>query len=94
MSWLAPTNLTKVISFMGLAGYYYHFVQDFSRIENHFTSLCKKNQTFKSNKKCKKGFTILKENLIMIPILEISYPFGYFMVYIDSSLLQLGGILS
>lgn len=30
MDWIAPTNVLKVCSFMGLAGYYHHFMKDFS----------------------------------------------------------------
>ncbi|KAH9329027.1 hypothetical protein KI387_001135 [Taxus chinensis] len=39
IDWPTPTTVTKVRRFMGLVGYYHHFVQDFYRIANPITSL-------------------------------------------------------
>jgi hypothetical protein len=39
MEWLAPTNVLKVCSFMGLAGYYRRFIEGFSKIANLITEL-------------------------------------------------------
>lgn len=55
MSWPYPIDVIEIRSFMGLAGYYLHFVKDFSSIENVITSIQKKNQTFSGKKKCKKN---------------------------------------
>jgi hypothetical protein len=44
MEWPAPTNVTEVRSFMGLAGYYQWFVEGFSKIANPITELQKKNK--------------------------------------------------
>jgi hypothetical protein len=46
MEWPAPTNVTEVHSFMGLAGYYRQFVEGFSKIANPITKLQKKNKKF------------------------------------------------
>ncbi|XP_057529850.1 uncharacterized protein LOC130808391 [Amaranthus tricolor] len=43
-SWSSPKNVTKVRSFLGLAGYYRRFVKDFSRIAPPMTSLMKKEE--------------------------------------------------
>ena len=37
--WLRPKNLTEVMSFLGLAGYYRRFVQNFSKIVTLLTNL-------------------------------------------------------
>jgi hypothetical protein len=39
MEWLVPKNAHEVRSFMGLAGYYQKFVQEFSKIEKPITKL-------------------------------------------------------
>jgi hypothetical protein len=46
MEWPAPTNVTEVCSFMGLAGYYRHFVEGFLKIANPIMELQKKNKKF------------------------------------------------
>ncbi|GKA78721.1 putative reverse transcriptase domain-containing protein [Tanacetum coccineum] len=43
-SWKAPTTPSKVRSFLGLAGYYRRFIENFSKIAKPLTSLTQKNQ--------------------------------------------------
>ncbi|KAL8156666.1 hypothetical protein AgCh_001672 [Apium graveolens] len=47
MNWERPKTPTKVRSFLGLAGYYMRFVQDFSKIVVPLTKLTRKNEKFK-----------------------------------------------
>ena len=44
--WSRPITVTKIQSFLGLAGYYRRFVQDFSRIVAPMTRLTQKNVNF------------------------------------------------
>jgi hypothetical protein len=44
MDWKAPTSITEVWSFLGLAGYYHHFILDFSKIAKPMTSLLQKKK--------------------------------------------------
>jgi hypothetical protein len=46
MEWLAPTNVTEVHSFMGLAGYYRRFFKGFAKISNLIMELQNKNKKF------------------------------------------------
>ncbi|GKB09699.1 putative reverse transcriptase domain-containing protein [Tanacetum coccineum] len=45
-SWKAPMIQSKVRSFMGLAGYYRCFIENFSKIAKPLTSLSQKNQKY------------------------------------------------
>ena len=42
MNWPTPRNVTDVISFMGLVGYYRRFIEGFSKVAHAITSLQKK----------------------------------------------------
>ncbi|GJW69656.1 putative reverse transcriptase domain-containing protein [Tanacetum coccineum] len=50
-SWKAPTTPSEVRSFLGLTGYYRHFIKNFSKIAKPLTSLTQKNQKNKSGVK-------------------------------------------
>jgi hypothetical protein len=62
--WSTPKNVTKVISFIGLAGYYKIFIEGFSKIAHPVTSLQKKGVKFQWTLHCEKSFQHLcKEGL-------------------------------
>ena len=46
MEWEAPRNITEIWSFLGLAGYYRRFVQNFFIIARPLTNLLKKSVQF------------------------------------------------
>jgi hypothetical protein len=46
VKWQRRSRVTEIHSFLGLAGYYWHFVQDFSTIAKPMTRLTKKGVTF------------------------------------------------
>jgi hypothetical protein len=93
MEWPAPTNVTEVRSFMGLAGYYRRFVEGFSRIANPITELQKKNKKFVWIEKCAEAFRRLKELLTTTPILKVPDMDTDFLVCTDTSKEGLGGVL-
>ena len=51
-NWSVPSSVSEVRSFLGLAGYYRRFVEDFSRIASPLTQLTRKGTPFVWNKAC------------------------------------------
>jgi len=47
MEWPIPKDVADIRSFMGLASYYQRFVEGFSRVAYHITSIQKKGKPFK-----------------------------------------------
>ena len=62
--WKRPTTVTEIRSFLGLAGYYRRFVQDFARIASPLTQLTKKDVPFVWNDTCEASFEELKQRLV------------------------------
>ena len=58
MDWKAPTSIHEVRSFLGLAGYYCHFIPDFSKIVRPMTILLQKDEKFVWTLECQDVFTL------------------------------------
>ncbi|KAL4013991.1 hypothetical protein IC575_026176 [Cucumis melo] len=56
VNWERPASATEVHSFLGLAGYYRRFVEDFSRLALPLTALIRKNAKFEWSDKCEQSF--------------------------------------
>ena len=56
MSWERPKSAFEIRSFLGLAGYYMRFIEDFSRLAAPMTRLTQKEVKFKWNDLCEKAF--------------------------------------
>nr|GEV26544.1 hypothetical protein [Tanacetum cinerariifolium] len=66
-----PTIVKGVRSFLGHAGFYCRFIQDFSKIARPMTHLLEKETPFVFSKECIDSFDTLKKNLIEAPILVV-----------------------
>ncbi|GJS43483.1 reverse transcriptase domain-containing protein [Tanacetum coccineum] len=64
-----PTSVKGIRSFLGHAGFYRRFIQDFSKIARPMTHLLKKDTLFIFSKECIESFNILKKKLTEAPIL-------------------------
>ncbi|WVZ76200.1 hypothetical protein U9M48_024190 [Paspalum notatum var. saurae] len=53
LNWKQPKTVTEIQSFLGLAGYYRHFIKDFSKTAKPMTSLTKKNAKYVWSSNCK-----------------------------------------
>ena len=93
MNWERPKTPTEIRSFLGLAGYYRRFVQDFSRIATPLTKLTRKNEKFIWNEKCEESFQELKKRLVSAPVLSLPDDQGNFVIYSDASYKGLGCVL-
>ncbi|KAG8472522.1 hypothetical protein CXB51_034362 [Gossypium anomalum] len=93
LDWKTPKNVTKVQSFLGLAGYYRQFVKGFSMIATPMTKLLQKDVKFEWSEKCQKSFDQLKTYLTEAPILVQPESGKEFVIYSDASLLGLGCVL-
>ena len=69
MDWKPPTNVFEIRSFLGLAGYYRRFVENFSRIAAPMTELTRKGVKFVWSERCERAFQELKGRLTSAPIL-------------------------
>jgi hypothetical protein len=69
MNWKPPTTVRQIRSFLGLAGYYWRFILDFSRIAKPMKELLKKGAKFKWGQKCEDAFHPLRQHLTTTPVL-------------------------
>ncbi|GJZ69963.1 reverse transcriptase domain-containing protein [Tanacetum coccineum] len=66
-----PTTVKGVRSFLGHAGFYRRFIQDFSKIARPMTHLLEKETPFVFSDECKQAFNDLRKKLIESPILVV-----------------------
>nr|GEY00225.1 reverse transcriptase domain-containing protein [Tanacetum cinerariifolium] len=66
-----PTTVKGVRSFLGHAGFYRRFIQDFSKIARPMTYLLEKETPFIFSKECIDAFNTLKKKLTEAPILVV-----------------------
>ena len=86
-------TVIEIRSFLGLAGYYRIFVQDFSRIAAPMTRLTQKNAKFVWSDACENSFQLLKEKLTTALVLTLPNGEDKFIVYCDASRVGLGCVL-
>jgi len=91
--WPIPRTVTEIKSFIGLAGYYRRFVQDFSKIAAPLTKLTRKGERYIWTEECTAAFEQLKQRLITAPILRTPSGRGGMVIYSDASGKGLGCVL-
>ncbi|GJW72766.1 putative reverse transcriptase domain-containing protein [Tanacetum coccineum] len=84
-NWKAPESPTEIRSFLGLAGYYRRFIENFSKIAKPLTLLTQKNKDYVWGEDQEKAFQILKEKLCNAPVLTLPDGPNDFVVYCDAS---------
>ena len=88
-----PVNVKGVRSFLGHAGFYRRFIQDFSKIAKPLTQLLLKDAPFDFTEECAESFNRIKQALITAPIIR---PFDWelpFEIMCDASDFAVGAVL-
>ncbi|KAL4017102.1 hypothetical protein IC575_024776 [Cucumis melo] len=92
-NWPRPSTVSAIRSFLGLAGYYRRFVEDFSCIASPLTQLTRKGTHFVWIPDCESSFQELKQKLVTAPVLTVPDGSGSFVIYSDASKKGLGCVL-
>ncbi|XP_073267141.1 uncharacterized protein [Populus alba] len=71
LKWERSTSVTEIRSFLGLAGYYRRFIEDFSLIATPLTQLTRKNKEWVWSEEHEKSFQELKRRLTTAPVLTL-----------------------
>ncbi|XP_072064387.1 uncharacterized protein [Arachis hypogaea] len=88
-----PTSMTKIRSFLSLAGYYRSFIKGFSQLTLPLMKLTRKDSPFVWTSKCEESFQALKLKLTIALVLVLPEPNVPFEVYCDASLKGLECVL-
>nr|GEW06474.1 reverse transcriptase domain-containing protein [Tanacetum cinerariifolium] len=88
-----PITVKGVLSFLGHAGFYRRFIQDFSKISRPMTHFLEKNTPFIFSEDCIKAFQMLKKKLTEAPILIAANWDLPFELTCDASDFAIGAVL-
>ena len=84
MSWERPKSVFKIRSFLGLAGYYMRFIEDFFRLATPMTRLTRKEVKFDWDDRGEEAFQELKRRLTSAHILIVPDRGQGYIVYCDA----------
>nr|GEU81797.1 DNA-directed DNA polymerase [Tanacetum cinerariifolium] len=88
-----PTTVKGIRSFLGHAGFYRHFIKDFSKIARPMTRLLKNDIPFLFSKECVEAFQTLKQKLTETPILiALNWDMPFELMYVASNF-SIGAVL-
>jgi hypothetical protein len=88
-----PSNVRQVRSFLGHAGFYRRFIQDFGKLARPLTRLLVKDTPFEFSESCMEAFQKLRSMLVTAPVMQspdYSLPFE---VMCDASDYAMGAVL-
>ena len=89
----SPTNVKTMRQFLGHAGFYRRFIQDFSKIAKPLYKLLEKDATFEWNSECQQRFEEFKAYLTTTQIVRAPDWQLPFEVMCDASDLAVGAVL-
>jgi hypothetical protein len=92
-SWPVPQSITQVRSFLGPIGFYIRFVKDFSTITAPLHELTKKGVVLHWGRAQEESFSILKDKLTHVPLLQLPNFGKTFELECDASGVGIGCVL-
>nr|GEX74909.1 reverse transcriptase domain-containing protein [Tanacetum cinerariifolium] len=84
-NYASPTTPTEIRQFLGLAGYYRRFIDNFSKIAKSLTELTQKNKKYIWGEDQETAFQLHKQKLCEASILALPEGNDDFIVYSDAS---------
>ena len=91
--WPTPTNVSELRSFLGLAGYYRRFLEQYSKVALPLTELTKDEVEWKWDEAEKGAFEQLKAMLTHAPVLRLADPELPYVIHCDASGYAIGACL-
>ena len=91
--WPTPTNVSELRSFLGLAGYYRRFINNYSLTALPLTELTKDEVEWKWQDKERSAFETLKLQLGSAPVLLLADPKLPYIIHCDASGYAVGACL-
>lgn len=88
-----PSDLKRVLSFLGLCSYFRKFIPNFAVVTNPLFRLLRKGVEFDFNDDCMRVFETLKQLLTSSPLLCVYDPFKETELHTDASKIGFGAVL-
>ena len=93
-AWPVPTKVKEVQSFLGLANFYRHFINNFSKVAKPLHELTHKDKEWNWTDKCQTAFEKLKDIFISQPVLSMVDTTKLLQVESNASEYTTGTVLS
>lgn len=94
LNYPTPSTSKEVKRFLGMAGWYRRFINNFAKISKPLCKLTCKNIDFKWSNEAEESFNQLKTALVSSPILKCPNFDLPFAIHTDASALAIGGVLT